>query len=44
MRLITVRYFYHFIVPVEGFMDVQTKVLGGVEVVQYLSVDGILAL
>jgi hypothetical protein len=38
------RLFIDVYVPAMGFMDVQTKVLSGVGVVYYLSVDGILGL
>jgi hypothetical protein len=37
-------HFIDLVVPAEGFMDVQTKVLGRVDVVQYLSLDGVLVL
>jgi hypothetical protein len=37
-------HFIDVVVPSEGFMDVQTYVFGGVEFVQYLSVDSILVL
>jgi hypothetical protein len=38
------RHFIDVVVPAEGYMEVQTQVLGGVDVVQYLSVDVTLGL
>jgi hypothetical protein len=37
-------YFINVYVQAKGFMDVQTQVLGGVDVVYYMSVDGKLGL
>jgi hypothetical protein len=38
------RHFIDVVVLADGFMDVQTYVLSGIEVVKYLSLDGILVL
>jgi hypothetical protein len=41
---VCLRHFFDAVVSAEGFMDVQSQVLSGVDVIQHLSVDGILGL
>jgi hypothetical protein len=38
------RHFTDVVVPAERFMDIQSEVLGGLDVVQYLCEDSILGL